>query len=66
MSHSVKKNETSRIFSNTVNQLVNNNSECAKKMINSNDDRIINDDNSGKVNVCGFRKQIIFNYTPLE
>lgn len=59
------KNETSRIFSNTVNQLVNNNSECAKKMINSND-RIINDDNSGKVNVCGFRKQIIFNYTPLE
>ena len=65
MSHSVKKNETSRIFSNTVNQLVNNNSECAKKMINSND-RIINDDNSGKVNVCGFRKQIIFNYTPLE
>lgn len=59
------KNETSRIFSNTVNQLVNNNSECAKKMINSND-RIINDDNSGIVNVCGFRKQIIFNYTPLE
>ena len=49
-----------------MNQLVNNNSECAKKMINSNDDRIINDDNSGIVNVCGFRKQIIFNYTPLE